>query len=43
MHATTVPTNNIIAYIIRVVVELFVLGHAAQHNEQAAFPKQQAN
>lgn len=43
MHATTVPTNSIIAYIIRVVVELLVLGQAAQHKEQAVLPKQHAN
>lgn len=38
-----VPTNNIIAYIIRVEVEFRHEGHAEQHNEQAALPQQQAS
>lgn len=33
---------NINANIILVVVEFFAPGHAEQHNEQAALPKQQA-
>lgn len=41
-HATTMPTNNINAYMMRVVVEFFDVGHAAQHNEHAALPQQQA-
>lgn len=42
IHATTVPTSNINAYMILVVVEFRVVGHAAQHKEQAALPKQHA-
>ncbi len=43
MHDMTVPTINMIAYIIRVDVELRHDGQAAQHNEQAALPQHQAS
>lgn len=43
IHESMVPTSNITAYIILVVVELLEFGHAAQHNEHAALPKQQAS
>lgn len=43
IQATTVPTNNIIAYISREDVEFLHDGHAEQHREHAALPQQQAN
>lgn len=40
--AKKVAEMSMNAYIILVVVEFFALGHAEQHNEHAALPKQQA-
>lgn len=42
MHATAAPSNKTRAYAIRVMAELLHDGHALQHSEQAALPKQHA-
>ena len=41
-HETIRVSNKMRAYIIRADVEFLQDGHAAQHNEQAADPQQQA-
>lgn len=43
IHETTVPTSNMMAYMILVEVEFRHEGHAAQHNEQAALPQHHAS
>lgn len=43
MQAVIVPTSNMIAYIMRVEVELRHEGQAVQHNPHAALPQQQAS
>lgn len=43
MHEITVPTSNMMAYIILVEVEFRQEGHDAQHNEQAALPQHHAS
>lgn len=43
MQETTVPTSNMMAYMILVEVEFRQEGQAAQHNEQAVLPQHHAS